>query len=111
MPFVEHAQVQNNPAEHAAFAGAEEEASGDQTAVALHRAHASADDAPGHGEEGEVAAAADDLEEPVGGDVEEDVEHVEDGQGDVELVPLEAEVVFETVEFGWGGPKVSERVS
>ena len=44
--------------------------------------------------------ATDHFQDPVGGDVDEDVEDVEDGEGDVVLVAGEIEVLNEAVEFG-----------
>ena len=92
MALVEHAQVQDDTAEHTTFTSPQEQPAGDEAAVGRHGAHAGSHDPPGCCEHREVASSAYDLEQPVRGDVEQDVKDVEDCQGDVELVASQVQL-------------------
>lgn len=100
MPLVEHAEVQNDTAKHAAFACSKQESTCDQTTIALDKAHAGADDPPSQSEERKIFATAHNFEQPVGRDVDEDIKDVEDGKRDVVFVAIEVQVIDEAVDFG-----------
>lgn len=76
MPLIEHAEVQDDASKHAAFASTQQQAARDQTSVALDCAHACSYNTPGHSEHGKVFTSAHYLEEPVGWDIDEDIEDV-----------------------------------
>lgn len=65
-----------------------------------HEGGADAADAEAEGYRGDVPAWADVFAGHVGGDLEEDVRDVEDGEDFVVVVAREAEVGFEAGEFG-----------
>lgn len=65
MSLVEHAQIQDDPSEHAALTSTEKKTARDQASIALHCAHASSDNAPRDGEHGQVFATSNDFEKPV----------------------------------------------
>jgi len=73
MPLVEHAEVQNNASKHAALTSSQQHATYDQCWVALDRAHTCAHNTPCQSKDGKVSAAADDLEQPIRGDVNQNV--------------------------------------
>ena len=100
MPLVEHAQIKNDSSKHAALASSKQESTCDQASERLDGAHTSTDDAPGNGQKRKVFPSSDDLQKPVRWDVDEDVEDVEHGEGDVVLVPGKIKVVDEAVDFG-----------
>lgn len=100
MSWVEHGQVQDDATEHSALAGSEEHTADDQAGEVADEAHAGSYDAPRHREDGKVASTSDDFQKPVGGHIEENVEDVEDGEGDVVAIARQVEVGDEAVEFG-----------
>jgi hypothetical protein len=97
---VEEGQVDGHAGEQAAFHGAQEEPAYHQPGEVLHDARQSGDDAPGHRDEGDPARGGELLEDQVGWQFAEDVGDEEDGDGDLELVAVEAEVGFQGVEPG-----------
>lgn len=82
---VEHGQVDDDTAEQAALEQAEEHPGNDQPGKGLGEAEAGAHDAPCSDERGQVEAGSDALDDPVAGDVDQDVGDVEDENGDVEF--------------------------
>ena len=80
MPLVKHAEVQDDASEHTTLARTQQQATRDQASIALDCAHASSYNAPGQSEHGKVFTATHYLEEPVGWDVDKDVEDVEHGK-------------------------------
>lgn len=89
---VEESQVDVQTGEEAGLDGAEEQTAREQRAVRVDEARQRGDEAPGRGDEGDPAAGREDLEDEVGGDLEEEVGDEEDGDGDLELLGREAEV-------------------
>jgi hypothetical protein len=100
MSLVEHAEVQNDASEHAALTGSQQHATYNQGWVALDRSHTCAHNPPCQCKDRKKFTAADDLEQPVGGDIDQDVENVEDRERDVVLVAGEVQVVDEAIDFG-----------
>ena len=86
MPLVEHAEVQDDASEHTALAGSQQQATCDQSRVALDRSHACTYNPPCQGKDGQVLSAADEFEQPIRGDINQNVEDVEDRERDVVLV-------------------------
>ena len=78
MSLVKHTQIQDDPTEHAALTSAKEQSASNQASKAFHGAHGTSHDAPAHCQDGKIAPSAYDLEKPVGWDIKEDVEDVED---------------------------------
>lgn len=89
---VEESQVDVETGEEAGLDGAEEQTAREQRAVRVDEARQRGDEAPGGGDEGDPAAGREDLEDEVGGNLEEEVGDEEDGDGDLELLRGEAEV-------------------
>lgn len=82
---VEHGQVDDDTAEQAALEQAEEHPGDDQPGKGLGEADTGAHDAPCGDERGQVEAGLDALDDPVAGDVDQNVGDVEDQNGDVEF--------------------------
>ena len=80
MPFVEHAEVQDDSSEHAALTSTQQQAARDQASVALDRTHACPNNTPRQSKHGEVFTTTHYLEEPVGWDVDQNIEDVENGE-------------------------------
>lgn len=78
MSLVKHAEVENDTTKHTALASTEEQSTSNQAAVAFHSAHAGAHYPPAHSQNGQIPTSADDLEQPVGWDVQEHVQDVKD---------------------------------
>jgi hypothetical protein len=100
MSLVEHAEVQNDASEHAALTGSQQHATYNQGWIALDRSHTCAHNPPCQCKDRKEFTAADDFEQPVGGDIDQYVENVEDRERDVVLVAGEVQVVDETIDFG-----------
>lgn len=100
MSLVEHAQVQNDASKHATLACSQEHTACDKGAIALDETHACAHDSPGQRKQGEIFATSDNLEEPVGRDIDEDIEDVEYGKRDVVFVASEVQVIDQAIDFG-----------
>ena len=97
MSAVEHRQIQNHSSQETALAKAKEEASSEQTFVALHEANAHAYETPCEHQARKIIARTDVFEKPIAGHVDADVGNVENGQCDVEFVPIELQVVGQAV--------------
>lgn len=80
MPLVEHAEVQDDASEHATLASTQQQAARNQTSVALDCAHACSYNTPGYSQHGKVFTTTHYFEEPVGWDVDEDIEDVKHGE-------------------------------
>ena len=98
MPAVEHRQVQHHPSEETTLAKAEEEASSKEAGVVLHEANAHAYETPAKHQARKIVASSNILENPIAGHVDADVGNIENGQCDVELVPIELQVIGQAVD-------------
>ena len=97
---VEKCEVDVEPGEEAGLDDAKEQAHGNETAVGFDKASHGGDDAPGDGDEGDPAARGEELEDQVGGHLEDEVGDEEDGYADLELAGGEAEILLEAIEAG-----------
>ena len=95
MAAVPDAEAEEAAGEHGALKDAEEEARGQQAGVVLHQALGDADEPEADAARAEPDARGEALEQHVGGDLEHDVGHEEDGQGRVVVEPGHAEVGLE----------------
>lgn len=89
IPIREH---QSKAREQEAFKHAQEHATRGQLAKVGHEAVAQTHDAPAEGGGGDDAVEAEALHDQRGRELSQDVQRVEEGDGGVELGPLEAQV-------------------
>lgn len=100
LALVKGAQVKGHAGHGAALEDAEDGARDEQARVGGDEGGAEGDEAEADDEGGEVVARADALEDDVGGDFDEEVDDVEDGEGPVEAGPREVEVLGHALDAG-----------